>query len=379
MTHTALIIGPAYPFRGGIAAYNERLAREFQNQGDTASLLTFTLQYPEFLFPGQTQYSEDPPPGDLTIRRTLNSINPVNWLQVGARTRDERPDLVVIKYWLPFLAPCYGSLIRFIKRNHHTKIISILDNVIPHEKRPGDTIFTRYFLNGCDAYIYMSKVVGDDLRQFEPIKPAAFNPHPLYDNYGPLLPRDEALRLLNLDPAFRYALFFGFIREYKGLDILLQAFRREEVQALPLKLIVAGEFYENPEKYQALMHGERLQNRIVHMDKFVSNEDVNKYFSAADLVIQPYKHATQSGVTQIAYNYEKPMIVTDVGGLSEIVSSGKTGYIVERTPEAITGAIVDFFSNKRASEFLPHLREEKKRFTWDTLYRTIIRLYEEIS
>jgi len=376
---TSLIIGPAYPFRGGIAVYNERLAREFQQQGDATSIITFTLQYPEFLFPGQTQYSGDPPPADLNIRELINSVNPVNWLQVGAKIRDARPDLVIIKYWLPFLAPCYGSLARFIKRNHHTKIVSMLDNVIPHEKRPGDTVFTRYFLNGCDAFVYMSNVVGQDLRRFETTKPAAFNPHPIYDNYGPPLPREKALRALNLDPDSRYALFFGFIREYKGLDLLLQAFQDERVRSLPFKLIIAGEFYENPEKYLGLIRENQLEDRIIHVDKFISNEDVNKYFSAVDLVIQPYKHATQSGVTQIAYNYEKPMIVSDVGGLSEIVAAGKTGYVVERTPEAIAEAILDFFENQRMAEFMPYLWEEKKRFSWEALYSTLIQLYEKIA
>lgn len=376
---TSLIIGPAYPFRGGLAVYNERLAQEFLRQGETASIITFTLQYPQLLFPGKTQYSEDPPPEDLDIRTLINTVNPVNWLQVGAKLRDARPDLLILKYWLPFMAPCYGSLIRFIKRNGHTKVISILDNVIPHEKRPGDAFFTRYFIKGCDAFVYMSESVEEDLRQFDTRKPAAFNPHPIYDNYGPPLTREEAVRELDLDPEIRYLLFFGFIREYKGLDLLLRALQDARIRELPCRLIIAGEFYDDQEKYLKIIRDNHLEERIIHVDKFISNEDVNKYFSAADLVIQPYKHATQSGVTQIAYHYEKPMVVTDVGGLSEIVTDGKTGYVVDMSPDAIAGAVTDFFDHRRMAEFLPHLREEKKRFTWDALYRTIIELYQRIA
>jgi len=376
---TSLIIGPAYPFRGGLAAYNERLAREFQQQGEATSIITFTLQYPEFLFPGRTQYSEDPPPKDLDIRALINTVNPVNWLQVGSKLRDAEPDFILMKYWLPFMAPCYGSLIRFIKRNHHTKVISILDNVLPHEKRPGDTMFTRYFVKGCDAFVYMSKTVGEDLRQFDTTKPAVFNPHPIYDNYGPPLPREEAVQALNLDPDRRYVLFFGFIREYKGLDLLLEALQDARIRELPFQLIIAGEFYDDKAKYLQIIRDNQLEDRIIHIDKFISNQDVNKYFSAVDLVIQPYKHATQSGVTQIAYQYEKPMVVTDVGGLSEIVTDGRTGYVVDTTPAAIAEAIRDFFEHRRGAEFQPHLREEKKRFTWEALYRTLMQLYQRIA
>ena len=373
------IIGPAYPLRGGIANYNERLAQEVQTQGQQAHLTTFKLQYPSILFPGKTQYSEDPPPANLDIDVTINSVNPVNWMRTGKQLKDQKPDLVIMKYWLPFLAPCYGTIARAVKKNNHTKVISILDNVIPHEKRPGDNALTAYFLTACDAFIYMSKSVGDDLAQFQTGKPSQFNPHPVYDNYGPQLSRKEAIAALDLDPDYRYLLFFGFVRRYKGLDLLLEAFADSRLREFPLKLIVAGEYYEDAAPYEAIIQKHQLEEKIIHENSFIPNERVGLYFSAADLIVQPYRDATQSGVTQIGYYYERPMIVTNVGGLPEIVPNGQAGYIVERTPESIADAINNFYLQDTTEQFVTFLKEEKKRYSWENLYATILELYQSLT
>ncbi|MBX6381316.1 MAG: glycosyltransferase, partial [Thermoflavifilum aggregans] len=319
------IIGTAYPFRGGLAAYNERLARAFQQMpvqaGETPHQLmiyTFTVQYPAILFPGKTQYAEGPAPADLQIIRCIHSLNPVNWMRTGNFISQQKHDLIIVKYWLPFMAPCLGTIMRMIRRNHHTRIICILDNVIPHEHHVLDEALTRYFLKPVDAFVAMSQQVLHDLRHFTQ-KPARLVPHPVYDVYGTVVDKITACQQLGLDPQKRYALFFGFIRAYKGLDLLLQAFAEASVRELKdVQLIVAGEFYESPDSYLRLIQQLQLQDRVILHTHFIRDEEVKYYFSAADVVIQPYRSATQSGITQIAYHFEKPMIVTRVGGLSEM-------------------------------------------------------------
>ncbi|MFD1470751.1 glycosyltransferase [Hymenobacter caeli] len=363
-----VIIGPAYPLRGGLATYNERLARAFREAGDEVRLVTFSLQYPDFLFPGQTQFSTEPGPPDLAIEVSLNSVNPLSWWAVGRRLRRERPDLVVFRFWLPFMGPALGTVARLVRGNGHTRVVAITDNVIPHEKRPGDGPLTRYFLSACDGFVTMSRrVLGDLQRLGFGRKPAQYRPHPLYDNFGPIKSKAEALATLQLPAAVGYLLFFGFIRAYKGLDILLEAFADARVAALPIKLIIAGEFYEDSAPYEALIQKYQLADRIIRATDFIPNEEVVNYFCAADLIVQPYKNATQSGVSQIAYHFERPMLVTDVGGLAELIPAGVVGYVVPPTPGAIAEAIVDFYANQREAKFAVGVREEKKQFSWPAM------------
>ena len=363
-----VIIGPAYPLRGGLATYNERLARAFREAGDEVRIVTFSLQYPDFLFPGQTQFSTEPGPADLDIEVSLNSVNPISWLRVGRRLRAERPDLVVFRFWLPFMGPALGTVARLVRGNGHTRCVAITDNVIPHEKRPGDVPLTRYFLKACDGFVTMSRSVLSDLHKLGyGGKPALYRPHPLYDNFGPIRPKSTALVALQLDPKFGYLLFFGFIRAYKGLDVLLEALADARVAALPVKLIIAGEFYEDAAPYEVLIERHRLESRLVRATDFIPNEKVADYFCAADLVVQPYKNATQSGVSQVAYHFERPMLVTDVGGLAELIPDGVVGYVVPPNAAAIADAIVDFYSQQRESRFAEGVREQKKQFSWPVM------------
>ncbi len=363
-----VIIGPAYPLRGGLATYNERLARAFRAAGDEVRIVTFSLQYPGFLFPGQTQFSTEAGPTDLNIEVSINSVNPLSWVGVGRRLRRARPDLVVFRFWLPFMGPALGTVARLARGNGHTRIVAITDNVIPHEKRPGDGPFTRYFLSACDGFVTMSRAVLADLRRLGfGGKPALYRPHPLYDNFGPAKPRADALAALELAPQFRYVLFFGFIRAYKGLDILLEAMADARVAALPVKLLIAGEFYEDAAPYEALIKKYDLENRLVRATDFIPNEKVAAYFSAADLVIQPYKNATQSGVSQVAYHFGRPMLVTDVGGLAELIPAGVVGYVVPPTPLAIADALVDFYENDREEALAAGVRQEAKKFSWEVM------------
>jgi glycosyltransferase involved in cell wall biosynthesis len=365
-----MIIGPAYPLRGGLATFDQRLAEEFQNQGHDASLISFSLQYPSLLFPGKTQYSDDPAPGHLKIHSLINSINPFNWLKVGSKIRKCKPDIIVVRYWIPFMGPALGTILRQVRKNRHTRIVCIADNVIPHESRPGDRMFTRYFLKSCDAFITMSEKVMSDLRNFEPYKPASFIQHPLYDTFGDKLPKAEARKILELPEDEKIILFFGFIRNYKGLDILIRAMADERLKEAGIRLLVAGEFYEDEKRYRDLITELKLQDRIILRNHFIPDTGVRNYLSAADLVVQPYRNATQSGVTPLAYHFEKPMVVTNVGGLPALVPHEKAGLVAEPEPTAIADAILRFYELGE-DYFIPHLRTEKQKYQWSNLTKAI--------
>ena len=374
-----LIVGPAWPYRGGIADFDERIAREYIKKGDEVEIFTFTLQYPSFLFPGKTQYSPDPRPEDLDIKRKVNSINPFNWIKVGRELKKKNADLLIIKFWLPLMAPCFGTIARIVNGNGKTKVISILDNIIPHEHRPGDKILSKYFVSSIDAFIAMSKSVYDDLKSLNDKKPCLLSPHPIYDNFGTAVSREEAIGSLGLDPSAKYMLFFGFIRDYKGLDILLKAIADERIKNSDIKLIVAGEFYNNSEKYFEMEKQLGLEGKIIWRTDFIADEQVKNYFCASDIIVQPYKTATQSGVTQIAYHFEKPMLVTNVGGLPEIVPNGKVGYSVEPEAKVIADAISDFYCNGRYAEFVENIKEEKKKYSWDRMLENVDKAMSQIK
>ena len=363
-----VIIGPAYPLRGGLATFDERLARAFAAGGDAVRIVTFSLQYPDFLFPGQTQYSTGPAPQGLAIEVSLNSVNPWSWWALGRRLARERPDVVVFRFWLPFMGPALGTVARLVARNGHTRVVAIADNVVPHERRPGDGPLTRYFLSACHGFVTMSRSVLADLARLGYAdRPALYRPHPLYDNFGPAKPKNAALAALGLDAAFGYLLFFGFIRAYKGLDVLLEAWADPRLAALPVKLIIAGEFYEDAAPYEAIIRQHNLENRLVRATHFIADDAVADYFSAADMVVQPYKHATQSGVSQVAYHFGRPMLVTDVGGLAELVPHGVVGYVVPPTAAAIADALVDFYAAGREAAFAAGVRAEARKFSWEVM------------
>ncbi len=371
---SVVLIGPAHPLRGGLATFNERLIREYLKRGDMAKIVTFSLQYPSLFFPGKTQFSTEPPPGDIPISIKVNAVNPLNWIRVGMGLKKQRPDLVLVKYWMPFMAPCFGTICRIIKRNRHTRVISIIDNIIPHEKRLGDRFLSQFWVNSADGFVVMSRSVLIEMDTFTGKLPKVYCPHPLYDNFGEILPREVALKQLNLDPRFRYILFFGFIRDYKGLDLLLHSFHDARVKASGIKLLVAGEFYCDSKPYYDLIQEYQLQDQVIMSNDFIPDSQVRNYFCAADLVVQPYKSATQSGVTQIAYHFNKPMIITNVGGLAEFVPDNKVGFVVEPSPEEISTAIMKFYSEGREAEFSSNAAVEKQKYSWGRMLETIDKL-----
>jgi D-inositol-3-phosphate glycosyltransferase len=376
MARRVVIVGPAHPLRGGgMATFNERLAQAFQQNGDEVEIVTFSLQYPSFLFPGKSQYSDEPAPEGLRIKVLINSVNPLSWLKAGNYIRKQKPDIVIFRYWLPFMGPALGTIARIIKKNNYSRILAITDNVVPHEKRPGDVPFTKYFLSACHGFITMSRSVQQDLQRFEPNKPSLYLAHPLYDNFGTVESKTEACAALGLDPNYSYLLFFGFIRAYKGLDLLLQAMADVRIkQRKDLKLIVAGEFYEDAAPYHKLIEELQLQEKLILRPDFIPNSEVRHYFCAADLIVQPYKHATQSGVTQVAYHFNKPMVVTNVGGLAELVPDGEVGYVVAPQPQTIADAILDFYSLGKTAEFEQQIQNYKQRFSWNAFTEAIYSL-----
>jgi len=374
-----VIVGPSYPFRGGIAANNDRLAREFMNTGSEVVIFTFSLQYPSFLFPGKTQFSNEPKPKELDIRVEVNSINPFSWIKVGRKIKKMRPDILLIRFWLPFMGPCFGSIARIVKKNKHTKVISVLDNYLPHEKRLGDKCLAKYFIKPVDGCVVMSRTVEADLKEATTKKPIDYCPHPLFDHFGEIIPKKEARKIIGIDENCRWMLFFGLIRDYKGLDLLLKAMVELPADSQDLKLMVAGEFYSNSEFYYKMVEELGLKERVVFFPEFIPDNKVASFFSAADVIVQPYKHATQSGVTQIAYHFNKPMIVTNVGGLAEMIPNEKVGFVVDTEPSAIASAIARFYSENREKEFSEGAAIEKTKYSWKRMAETIHLLYSKLT
>lgn len=370
-----VILGTSWPYRGGgLATFNERMARQFMAEGHEVEIITFTLQYPDFLFPGKTQYSDEPRPEDLKISRMMNSVNPISWLRTGRAMRHKNVDLVVVKFWIPLMAPCLGTIARIVRRGG-TRVVSVLDNVIPHEPHFWDKWFIRYFVRSVDAFVAMSDSVRTDCMKFisrKHTQPITLCAHPLYDNFGETVPKAEARKQLGIDEDSICLLFFGFIRDYKGLDLLLKAYADPRLEGKKVQLVVAGEFYNNGAQYAELEKQLGLQGRVLWHTHFIADDQVRVYFSAADLIVQPYKTATQSGVTQVAYHFCKPMLVTNVGGLAEIVPDGKVGYVTPVDPQAIADAIVDFCDRGDVECFRKGIEEEKQKYSWARMTEAII-------
>ena len=369
-----VILGPAHPYRGGLASIMETMAREYMRRGDEVKVYTFSLQYPSLLFPGKSQEVDTPPPHDLHIERVVNTCNPLNWVALGNRLRREAPDMILMKYWTPFMAPCFGTIARIARKNGKTKVVCQIDNVEPHEHHLVDKPFNRYYLGAVDGFVYMSEQVGGELRAYTSA-PALFSPHPMFENFGERIERSEACRHLGLDTSKRYILFFGLIRDYKGLDILLEAFEKvvKEGQNEELRLLVAGEFYNDKSQYDALL--ERLGERVVLHEGFVKDEAVKHYFSVADALVLPYRTATQSGVTQVAYNFSVPMVVTRVGGLPEIVPDGRVGLVCEPTVEDVRRAIEQLYEGDALQRFVDNFPVERKRFSWATMCDKLVEVW----
>lgn len=382
-----IILGTAHPYRGGLATFNERLARQFVSEGHEVELWTFTLQYPSFLFPGKTQYTSEPAPTDLLIRRELNSCNPFNWCRVGRAIRKATPDLLICCYWMSFFAPSYGLISRMARKNGKTRCVALVHNMIPHEPNILDKLFAPYFVKSQDAFVALSESVLKDIEKIENKiinhkssiinRPKVSSPHPIYDHYGERMTKAAACKALNLPADKNYMLFFGLVRAYKGLDLLLDAFGMVKDQLPDLQLIIAGEFYEHEDKYRAQIASLGLTDRVIIRNEFIPDDDLRKYFGTADLIVQPYKTATQSGVTQVAFHFEKPMLVTNVGGLGEIVHDHQMGYACEPKAEAIAADLLDYYQNNRQKAYTTYLKKEKTKYAWSNMTEAYINILSQ--
>ncbi|MGC8802711.1 MAG: glycosyltransferase [Bacteroidales bacterium] len=373
-----ILIGPAHPLRGGIANFNESLAIAFIKNSIETTIVSYYYQYPKFLFPGDTQTVDGKPIYQLKIKPLISSINPLSWLKTARFLTHESPDIIVVQFWLPYMAPALGTILRLL-RSRHARVISVMHNVIPHEKRIADKILTQYFISACHGFVSLSKSVLLQLESLTPNPHKIFVPHPIYDIFGDKITKAEARKHLGLSASDRVLLFFGIIRKYKGLELLLRAIASDRVRKLGVKLVVAGEFYEDKRFYFQLVEQLNISQQVIFTDRFIPNDEVKYYFCAADMVVQPYLSATQSGVTQVAYNFERPMLVTNVGGLAEIVFDRRTGYVTEVNPDAIAMAIEDFYVNEREEVMSTNVRAEQYRFSWHAMVDALLQLADSIK
>ena len=366
-----LIVGPASPFRGGISDLNEAFAKSLVNQGFQVEIISFKLQYPNFLFPGKTQFrSTFEQPLDYKIISLINSINPFSWMKTVKYIIQQKPSKVFIRFWMPFFAPCLGYIAKKIK-NKKIPVFGIVDNAIPHEKRVGDKSLANYFLSNCDKHFTLSSKVKQDILSLNVNSKVITLFHPIYNTFDPKFPTEKALNNLRLNKS-KYILFFGLIRSYKGLALLLEAMSHPKIKKQNIKLIVAGEFYDNLQNYQSIINELNLKNVII-INEFIPKADVPLYFSICNIVVLPYTSATQSGVTQLSMNYECPMIVTNVGGLPEVVDHKVNGLVVEPNPKSIADGILLYFSDESIERKMRiSMRDKKKQYSWSNFTKLIV-------
>lgn len=372
------IIGPAYPLRGGLATFDELFCDAFNKQGHQCEIISYSLQYPNFLFPGSTQFdTSGNAPKHIKIHTLINSVNPLSWIKTARFIKKQKPDFIVFRFWIPFMGPALGSIARLVRKSG-VKVLAITDNVIPHETRPGDVTFAKYFINGCDGFVTMSKAVMKDLEKFTTTSCKKYLLHPLYTSFGEKINKHEARKALNIPQDKQIVLFFGLIRKYKGLDMLLDAMN--EIKSNPnIVLVIAGEFYEDKQPYLDLIEKYQIQNQVILHAKFIANEDVKLYFSATDLVALPYRSATQSGVTQVSFHFEVPTLVTNVGGLGEIIPDKVAGYVVDSNGKAIAVGIKDYFENNRMHSFTEGMIKEKQKYDWKIFVDEVFGLFKSIE
>ena len=366
------ILSTAYPLRGGIAHFNGLLFKELLKE-HKVNVITFKRPYPSILFPGKSQFESSDTVEEIPTLPIVDSINPFNWMKVGLKIKDEAPDLLIFKFWMPFFGPCFGTISRLAKRNHKTKILTICDNVIPHEKKPGDIVFTKYFFNAVNFFVLLSEKVKDDLIKLYPAAKNKVLPHPIYSNFGLPVEKNEAKSFLKINDE-RIILFFGFIRDYKGLDILLESMKILQ-DKINIKLMVAGEFYSDKDKYLKLIDELGIKDNLLLYTDFIPTSEVKYYFSAADCVILPYRDATQSGIVQIAMNFRKPVIAANVGGLGEVINNGESGFIVEKeNPALLAEAILKFYSDNKENIFVKKIEKEAEKYSWENFVGGIFTL-----
>lgn len=367
MTLRLSIVGPVHPFRGGIAHFTDTLVDGLRKRGHDIQVVTFSRQYPKLLFPGKTQF--EPGQGRVAsdARAVIDSVNPVSWIHAAKQIARHDPDAVLFQYWLPYFAPSYGTIAGRLKKRS-IPVFALVHNVIPHERGMGDVQLGRYFLQKCEGVLALSDNVADDLRSLNLDTSIRVAAHPVYQHFGAAVERSDARTRLGLSNDAEVLLFFGFVREYKGLRTLLEAMPEIVRRRPKAVLVVAGEFYDDEGPYRDLIDAHRLDGHVRLHPEYVPADRVADYFSAANIVVQPYDNATQSGVVQTAYNFERPVVVTDVGGLAEVVPDGTAGLVVPpKNPAALADAVVRYFEGGMETRLTEGVREVRERYSWDRL------------
>jgi glycosyltransferase involved in cell wall biosynthesis len=364
-----------YPFRGGIAQFNASLYRAFEHLGHNPHAFTFSRQYPDILFPGETQFVTEYDIADpIPSTRILDSINPLSWYSTAKEINKIHPDILLTKFWMPFIAPSLGTVAGRVQKK--TKKICIVDNALPHERRPGDIALTSYFLDRNDGFIVMSDTVEKDLLSLKPQAKICRHNHPLYNHFGSRISREEACKTLHIPSDKHILLFFGFIRSYKGLSLLLDA-----MKLLPdnYHLVIAGEMYGSFDAYQQQIETLHLQDKISLHIRYISDVETPLFFSAADVCILPYISATQSGIIAIAHHFETPVIATNVGSLSEALYNGSAGMLIDKPePHMIADSVHTFFSTKLSDQYIAAVQSIKNELSWESLGKAIIEFSEKL-
>lgn len=372
MGEQIIILGPAHPYRGGIVAFNQNLALTLQDLGHEVFVFNFKFQYPDFIYPGDEQLSHDPPPPLKHNLRLVHSLNPLNWLAVRRKIKKIQPNRIICSFWLPLLSPCFSSILHGFK--HHAEINGILHNVIPHESRTGDKVLTQLFIKQLSKITVLSKSVAEDFIQWKPKRTQNTRLdrlfHPVYDHYGEIVPMPEARAHLGLDQNKKYILFFGFIREYKGLDILIEALAK--VKDEDIHLIIAGEYYDDKSKYLDMIQRLNLNDRTHIFDNYILDSDIRYYFSSADFLALPYRSATQSGVSQIAIHFGKPVISTDVGGIKEYILDGINGKIIDAHSESLALTIGKLYEEDELMSLSEGQLNLRDKWSWKKFAQDII-------
>lgn len=371
-----VLVGSMHPYRGGIAHFLETMDRGLRARGHETLPVTFSRQYPEFLFPGKTQYETDPGDDPIPARRWIDTLGPWSWWSAADKIAAWQPDAILYKYWMPFFAPSYGSILWRLRRRD-VRGLAVVDNAIPHERRPFDFSLSRFFLRQCDGLLVMSDSVQADLERLGVRAPSRRIEHPIYDIFGEGIPKHQARALLGLDATTPLLLFFGYVRRYKGLHVLLEAMPRLLKRLPNAKLMVCGEFYDDEKPYREQARRLGIERAVDFHADYVPNDQVSRYFCACDVVVQPYVSATQSGVAQIAYQFRRPSIISDVGGLAEIVPHERAGFVVPpEDPESLASAIARYFLENWEQRLVHGIEAERQKYSWDRLYEAMEDLME---
>lgn len=367
------IISTFPPYRGGIAHFNTLLYNYFKKNHDV-SVINFSRQYPSILFPGKSQLDNRMTTAEIFGDRLLDSIDPISWIKVFQKLKKDSPNLIIYKYWMPFFAPSLGTIAFLTNRYTKVKSLCIIDNLIPHERKIGDMLLNRYIINSTNYFLVMSKKVEQDLIKLKPDAKYKLVKHPIYTNFGIPLSKQVAKKNLNITEE-KVILYFGYIRKYKGIKYLIRAIPKI-LENLDVKTIIAGEFYDSREPYIKEIKKTGKEDKIMLVDSFIPDDKVNIYFSAADLAVLPYTSATQSGIVQIAMNYNLPCLVTNVGGLPEVVKHGKNGFLVPpENSDAIAQAVIDFYKVVNRHRMVENVKDQKLKYGWNQIENSMLELY----